>query len=98
MPSARAEVAVAEAGGKIYVVGGFAASANSKCTFRPWTAGAAAPQFRVRCSGGVVGGVVGGGAPPDDVAEKEPGGERRQTPPPLPPPPRAPAGPRRRAE
>jgi|SRR5262245_51086455 len=78
MPSARAEVAVAEAGGKIYVVGGFAASANSKCTFRPWTAGAAAPQFRVRCSGGVVGGFVEGWTPTDDVHEYDPVSDRWQ--------------------
>jgi hypothetical protein len=46
MPSSRTEIAVAEVSGKIYVVGGFRASANSRYTM---TYGAAALPSRARC-------------------------------------------------
>jgi hypothetical protein len=48
MPSARTEVAVAEVGGKSTWSASSGASASSKCTILPPTAGAAAPPFRVR--------------------------------------------------
>jgi hypothetical protein len=49
MPSARTEVAVAEVGGKIYVVGGFGGERELEIYDSALTAGAAVPQFRARC-------------------------------------------------
>jgi hypothetical protein len=49
MPSARTEVAVAEVGGNIYVVGGFRGERELEVYDRSPTDGAAAPPFHARC-------------------------------------------------
>jgi hypothetical protein len=49
MPSARTEIAVAEVGGKIYVVGGFRGERELEISIPLPTVGAAAPPFRARC-------------------------------------------------
>jgi hypothetical protein len=82
MPSARTEIAVAEVGGKIYVVGGFRGERELEI-YDPaadrWSRGASLPRAlhhagAVRLNGKlyVIGGFVEGWTPTDDVHEYDP--------------------------
>ena len=94
MPSARSEVAVAEVGGNVYVVGGFGGETPLEFMHRPPTSGA-----RVRLSLGrcimqpavgvdgrlfVLGGYADGWTPVDAVSTYDPATDRWQTRAPLP--------------
>jgi N-acetylneuraminic acid mutarotase len=86
MPSARTEVAVAEVGGKIYVVGGFGGERELE-VYDPgtdrWSRGASIPRALHHAAAMglkdklyVVGGFVEGWTPTDDVHEYDPAGDR----------------------
>ena len=88
MPSARTEVAVAEVGGKIYVVGGFRGERELE-VYDPaadrWSRGASIPRAlhhaaAVGLNGKlfVIGGFVEGWTPTDDVHEYDPASDRWQ--------------------
>src|SRR4029453_15522740 len=99
MPSSRTEIAVAEVGGKIYVVGGFRGERELEVYYpapNRWGRGASIPRalhhaaaVGLRDKLYVVGGFVEGWTPTDDVHEYDPSSDRwrRRAPP---PPPRAP--------
>jgi len=86
MPSSRTEVAVAEAGGKIYVVGGFGGERELEM-YDPgadrWSRGASIPRALHHAAAVglqdklyVVGGFVEGWTPTDDVHEYDPASDR----------------------
>ena len=86
MPSARTEIAVAEVGGKIYVVGGFRGERELE-VYDPaadrWSRGASIPRpLHHAAAVGlkdrlyVVGGFVEGWTPTDDVLEYDPSSDR----------------------
>src|SRR5262245_63930576 len=88
MPSARTEVAVAEVGGKIYVVGGFGGERELE-VYDPgadrWSRGASIPRpLHHAAAVGLqdklylVGGFVEGWTPTDEVHEYDPAGDRWQ--------------------
>src|SRR5262245_6522384 len=88
MPSARTEVAVAEVGGKIYVVGGFGGERELE-VYDPatdrWSRGASIPRALHHAAAVglndklyVVGGFVEGWTPTDDVHEYDPASDRWQ--------------------
>ena len=86
MPSARTEVAVAEVGGKIYVVGGFGGERELEIydpAANRWSRGASIPrELHHAAAVGwqeklyVVGGFVEGWTPTDDVHEYDPASDR----------------------
>src|SRR5262245_47054606 len=86
MPSARTEVAVAELGGKIYVVGGFGGERELEIydtAADRWSRGAAIPRALHHAAAVgwqgklyVVGGFVEGWTPTDDVHEYDPASDR----------------------
>jgi N-acetylneuraminic acid mutarotase len=86
MPSARTEVAVAEVGGKIYVVGGFGGERELEIydtAADRWSRGAAIPRALHHAAAVgwqgklyVVGGFVEGWTPTDDVHEYDPASDR----------------------
>ena len=83
MPSARTDVAVAEVGGKIYVVGGFGGERELEIydpAANRWSRGASIPrELHHAAAVGwqeklyIVGGFVEGWTPTDDVHEYDPG-------------------------
>ena len=86
MPSSRTEVAVAEAGGKIYVVGGFGGERELEM-YDPgadrWSRGASIPRALHHAAAVglqdklyVVGGFVEGWTPTDEVHEYDPASDR----------------------
>src|SRR5262245_1381381 len=86
MPSERTEVAVAEAGGKIYVLGGFRGELELEI-YDPaadrWSRGAAIPRAVHHAAavgvGGklyLIGGYVDGWTPTDEVHEYDPAADR----------------------
>ena len=88
MPSARTEVAVAEVGGKIYLVGGFGGERELE-VYDPasdrWSRGASIPRplhhaaaVGLKDKLYVVGGFVEGWTPTDDVHEYDPASDRWQ--------------------
>ncbi len=88
MPSARTEVAVAEVGGKIYVVGGFRGERELEI-YDPvadrWSRGASIPRALHHTAAVdlkdklyVVGGFVEGWTPTDEVHEYDPASDRWQ--------------------
>ena len=88
MPSARTEVAVAEVGGKIYVVGGFRGERELE-VYDPaadrWSRGASIPRSLHHTAAVglkdklyVVGGFVEGWTPTDEVHEYDPASDRWQ--------------------
>ena len=86
MPSARTEVAVAEVGGKIYVVGGFGGERELEIydpTADRWSRGAAIPRALHHAAAVgwqnklyIIGGFVEHWTPTDEVHEYDPAGER----------------------
>ena len=88
MPSARTEVAVAEVGGKIYVVGGYRGERELE-VYDPaadrWSRGASIPRALHHAAAVglkdklyVVGGFVEGWTPTDEVHEYDPASDRWQ--------------------
>jgi N-acetylneuraminic acid mutarotase len=86
MPSERSEVAVAEVGGKVYVIGGFAGQRELEI-YDPatdsWSRGATVPRSLHHTAAVglndklyVVGGYADGWTPIDDLYEYDPGSDR----------------------